>query len=654
LSSIKTPRTTGILGYRPEIDGLRAIAVLGVVTYHAFPKALRGGFAGVDIFFAISGYLISGILYKKLREGRFDFGEFYVRRIRRIFPSLLVMLGLSLLYGRLVLLPEEFRQMGRHIAAGALFIQNFVFWKESGYFDTSADLKPMEHLWSLAVEEQFYIIFPLILILLCKRPRNLLPTILIMLVISFCFNLVMSIQGRESDFFLTPYRAWEFLGGTILACWHFDGTHQVGGDWKSEAISVGGLLMLLIGFLAVDRSDPYPGWRALFPVCGTLMIIASGAGAWINRKVLAHPWVVWIGLISYPLYLFHWPALSFARIVKGGAVSPVIIGGALAIALALAVLTYYFVEKPIRFSQTSKIVPCLILAYSIMGGIGCLVWQGVIPDSQPVEVKENLKWISDRDYFAGLDSVTEDGNVLVTMIGHGIPRTLFLGDSHMQQYIPRLKRIMETDSRFHGDAVVCVTKEGAPVIPGITRDDWPACKSLIPVFFKVLKTHSQISEVVIATQWNRYLFQENQRKYRIAGIAVGSKEGTEEAIKGLKHLVSGLVQNGYHVTLMQSPPTDFLLSPKDRMKRSFLGVQLEESKPYSADRYKNKYSQVINAIEKTARESGAILFDPLPYLCTNGNCVNSLDGAAIRFDECHLRPGYVREHAVFLDDLIKQ
>jgi peptidoglycan/LPS O-acetylase OafA/YrhL len=651
---MKTPGTTGVLGYRPDIDGLRAIAVFGVIAYHAFPKTLRGGFAGVDIFFAISGYLISGILYKKLLEGRFDFGEFYARRIRRIFPALLIMVILSLAYGRLVLLPDEFQQMGRHIAAGALFIQNFVFWKESGYFDTTADLKPMQHLWSLAVEEQFYIIFPLILILLWKRPRKLLPMMMGMLVISFCCNLVMSIQGRESDFFLTPYRAWEFLGGTILAWWHFNGGHQVGRDWKREAISVVGLLTLLLGFLAVDRSDPYPGWRALFPVCGTLMIIASGKGAWINRNIFSQPWIVWMGLISYPLYLFHWPALSFARIIKGGAVSPATICGALAIALALAVFTYYFVEKPLRFSKTSKIVPCLIIAYLITGGLGFLVWKGYITDSQPEEVKENLKWISDRDYFAGLDSVTEEGGILLTMIGQGIPRTLFLGDSHVQQYIPRLKQIMETDSRFHGDAVVCVTKEGAPVIPGITRDDWPACKSLIPVFLKVLKTHSQISRIVIATQWNRYLFQENQQKYRIDGMAVGSKEGTKYAIKGLKQLVSELVQNGYHVTLMQSPPTDYLLSPKARMKRSFLGVQLDEAKPYPSERYKNQYSQVINAIEKTARESEADLFDPLPYLSTNGNCVNSVDGAAIRFDECHLRPGYVREHADFLDDFIKQ
>jgi peptidoglycan/LPS O-acetylase OafA/YrhL len=157
------------LKYRPDIDGLRAVAVLGVIIYHAFPKVLPGGFAGVDIFFVISGYLISGILYKGHREGHFSFKEFYARRIRRLFPSLITVILLCLAYGWLVLLPDEYEKLGKHVAAGTLFIQNMVFWQESGYFDTAANLKPLLHLWSLAVEEQFYIFFPPLLLLIWKR-----------------------------------------------------------------------------------------------------------------------------------------------------------------------------------------------------------------------------------------------------------------------------------------------------------------------------------------------------------------------------------------------------------------------------------------------------------------------------------------------------
>ena len=190
--------------YRPDIDGLRAVAVLAVVIYHAFPAALPGGYSGVDIFFVISGYLISGILFKSLAQEKFSFSEFYARRIRRLFPALITVLVLCIGYGWFVLLPGEYQQVGKHAAAGALFIQNFIFWQEVGYFDSAASLKPLLHLWSLAIEEQYYVIFPPLLILLWKW-RNKWSTgglLLILLIVSFIANLVMSYQNKASDIFL--------------------------------------------------------------------------------------------------------------------------------------------------------------------------------------------------------------------------------------------------------------------------------------------------------------------------------------------------------------------------------------------------------------------------------------------------------------------
>jgi hypothetical protein len=310
------------------------------------------------------------------------------------------------------------------------------------------------------------------------------------------------------------------------------------------------------------------------------------------------------------------------------------------------------IEKPLRFSKSSGIVPCLVGAYLLTGSLGCLVWKGYLPDSQSPDVKENLRWISDHDYFAGLKSVAQEESISIAVIGRGTPRTLFLGDSHMQQYIPRLRRVIEDNPNFRGDPAVCVTKEGVPAIPGITRDDWPACKNLIPVFFKVLKTHPQITNIVIASQWNRYLYQESQEKYRVAGLPVGSKTGTEAAIRNLGLMIGELVQAGYHVTLMQNPPTGYALSPKGRIKRSFRGAYLEPVRPCPVQSYLNQYGTVVDAIAGIARGSGASLFDPLPYLSTNGICLYSEHDSPLRFDECHLRPGYVREHAVFLDPLI--
>jgi hypothetical protein len=639
------------LKYRPDIDGLRALAVLGVVIYHAFPRALPGGFIGVDIFFVISGYLISGILYKGQREGNFSYKQFYARRIKRLFPALVTMLLLCLVYGWLVLLPDELKQLGKHVASGSVFIQNFVFWKESGYFDKAAELKPLLHLWSLGVEEQFYIFFPLLLILLWKKPRVLIPAMILLLVGSFILNVVMSYQHSASDFFLTPYRGWEFLGGSLLAWWHYDRGHEEETTRWRELFSWAGGAIMVLGMALLTKDQSYPGWRALLPVTGTLLVLEGGRSAWVNLKILSHPAMVWVGLLSYPIYLFHWPVLSFARIVRGEASSKTI-WSVLAVAFVLSVLTYYLIEKPIRLAKSSKVVCILIAAFFATGVLGCLVWMRFIKDSQSSEVKRNLRWVADDDYFEGLKSVMDYGSIPVTIIGQGVPRTLFLGDSHMQQYIQRLKELVEKNPRFHAAAVIFVTKEGVPAIPGITRADWPACSSLIPVFRHVLKDYPQIANIVIASQWNRYLFQESQTKYLIEGMPVGSKQGTEAAINNLSQMIEGLVRDGYHITLMQGPPTGYSLSPKGRMKRSFLGAHLEPVRTFSVESYLNHYGNVVDAIAVIARKNGATLFDPLPYLSTNGICLYSDGDAPIRFDECHLRAGYVRDRAVFLDSLI--
>jgi hypothetical protein len=348
-----------LIRYRSDIDGLRAVAVLGVINFHAFPSFLPGGFTGVDIFFVISGYLISGILFKAHHKGGFSFKEFYARRIRRLFPALITMLVGTLGYGWMMLLPSEFQQLGKHTAAGALFIQNFVFWQESGYFDIHSNLKPLLNLWSLAVEEQFYIFFPLLMFVLWKRKWNKWQLGLIMgflLAVTFVANVKMSNQNVVTDFYLTPYRAWEFLGGSLLAWWHYEKGHEGEPPKHAGWISCAGLILLVLSMTWIHPGDshpgwhalvshakPFPGWRALLPVCGTLLLIAAGKGSWVNRKLLSHPAIVWVGLISYPLYLFHWPALSFVRIVNNGGSPTHEIWAALGISFLQAVLTYYFV-----------------------------------------------------------------------------------------------------------------------------------------------------------------------------------------------------------------------------------------------------------------------------------------------------------------------
>ncbi|MDP3004588.1 acyltransferase, partial [Methylotenera sp.] len=203
--------------YRPDIDGLRAVAVLSVVIYHAFPKFIRGGFIGVDIFFVISGFLISTIIFGSLERNSFNFIEFYSRRIKRIFPALLLVLTASFVFGWFALLADEYKQLGKHIAGGAGFISNFLFWKESGYFDNAAETKPLLHLWSLGIEEQFYIVWPLLLWLAWKKRFNLLTITILVAVISFALNISKVHSDAVAAFYSPQTRFWELLVGSVLA-----------------------------------------------------------------------------------------------------------------------------------------------------------------------------------------------------------------------------------------------------------------------------------------------------------------------------------------------------------------------------------------------------------------------------------------------------
>lgn len=361
--------------YRADIDGLRALAVMAVVIYHAFPSLLPGGFIGVDVFFVISGYLIGTILLKNFAGGTFSFSDFYSRRIRRIFPALLVVLVFCLVIGKFVLLPDEYRQLGKHIAAGAVFIANFAFWSESGYFDTAAELKPLLHLWSLAIEEQFYLLWPLVLWGAWKLRINILAVTIGLVVVSFFLNIYYVGSNPVATFFLLPSRAWELLLGSVLACLISQGYLATGRvkvhALLSDVVSALGLVLVFWAIFFVHDSDKFPGWYALAPTIGAVFLIAAGPQAFLNRYVLSNKVAVFIGLISFPLYLWHWPLLSFARIVQSEIPSREIRVVAVLLSIGLAWLTFKLVEQPLRAGnwKSGKVI-VLTLVMAVVGAIG--------------------------------------------------------------------------------------------------------------------------------------------------------------------------------------------------------------------------------------------------------------------------------------------
>lgn len=376
------------LSYRPDIDGLRALAVLSVVLFHAFPEWIHGGFIGVDIFFVISGYLISSIIFKGLETNSFSFKDFYIRRIKRIFPALIIVLISCLIFGWFALLANEYQQLGKHVFGASAFTNNFMFWAESGYFDSDASTKPLLHLWSLSVEEQFYLLWPLLLWGVYKW-RTHLGKILLALTISFTFLHFYIFHPDRVAAFYAPYaRFFELLIGAYIAHHHLKPrkkpTNPLLKRFKSIQ-SIIGLVLILTGIQIITKESHFPGWYALLsPVLGSALIIGSSKDALLNRYLFSNKIMVWIGLISYPLYLWHWPLLSFGYIVESQTPSLELRIVLVLLALLLATLTYHLVEKPIRFgsghSKISQYKATLLLlsmlTIGVMGGI-LYIKQGV-------------------------------------------------------------------------------------------------------------------------------------------------------------------------------------------------------------------------------------------------------------------------------------
>jgi peptidoglycan/LPS O-acetylase OafA/YrhL len=267
--------------YRSDIDGLRAVAVLSVLAFHAFPKALPGGFIGVDIFFVISGYLISTIIISSLEKNNFSLLDFYRRRIKRIFPGLLLTLGVVVGAGWVMLFSAEFQKLGKHVGGSAGFVSNFLLEKESGYFDVSAETKPLLHLWSLAIEEQFYLIWPLLLMVSHRLRLNVLPVTVILGTFSFFVNLYFSFYNASKGFYWPFGRFWELLVGALAAILLLK-QPVIERRWKDSLSIVGGTL-LLIGLVFFNKKTLFPGFSALIPTAGAFLIILAGSRASVPR-----------------------------------------------------------------------------------------------------------------------------------------------------------------------------------------------------------------------------------------------------------------------------------------------------------------------------------------------------------------------------------
>ncbi|KRR23449.1 acyltransferase family protein [Bradyrhizobium retamae] len=488
--------------YRPDVDGLRAIAVMLVLNFHAFPDAMPGGFIGVDVFFVISGFLITGIVARELELGRFSLIEFYNRRIRRIFPALIVVLSATLVMGWFWMLPSAFAQLGGDSFASAAFLANIALLLQSGYFDVESAKKPLLHLWSLGIEEQFYLFWPLLLMLAARLRMSIMAMAVVLGIGSFLLNVALIGSNPVATFYLPFTRAFELLTGAALAY----GWNRVGHSVKaSDRRAWIGVALIAAAAVILDSHRAFPGWWAVLPVAGTALLLSSPA-AWVNRALLASPPMVWIGLISYPLYLWHWPLLVFGGMIKFG---PLTLPERELILLASALLawaTHRFVEMPIRFGVPSRRKMLGLGAAMAMIAVagGAVVWGRGFDFRLPPEIRamanvttESFKWRF-RECLLDLSREMTFADTCVERDRR--PLVLIWGDSTAGALLPGLRKAQEE----RGFGIAQLTSSSC--IPALNADiaRMPNCRAMND---KVLSLVRQIKPDVVLLHgtWEKHL-----------------------------------------------------------------------------------------------------------------------------------------------------
>jgi peptidoglycan/LPS O-acetylase OafA/YrhL len=408
--------------YRPDIDGLRAVAVLAVVAYHAWPRALGGGFVGVDVFFVISGFLITRILLAP----DFSFASFYARRVRRIFPALLIVLAATAAIGATFLPPDNLRNLLVHTIGGGLFVANIVSYHDVGYFNGVAELKPLVHLWSLGVEEQFYLLWP-VLVWLAVRKKVLAPAIAIVAVASLALFLWWSERDPRAAFYLSPARFWELLAGAMLV------RTAVPERWRGAAAATG-LALIAASAVLLSAETELPGMLMLVPVAGACLVVAS-PGAHRAGRLLASRAAVAIGLISYPLYLWHWPLLSLLRNFDR-APSTAAICATVALAFVLAALTWRTVERPLVALRLRPLAATL--AAAMLAGVGLAA---AAREAMPAESNEIANAACTARY-----PFRPDGLWFCRLSKDTAPTVLLLGDSHANHLYDGVAEVFPNDA----------------------------------------------------------------------------------------------------------------------------------------------------------------------------------------------------------------
>jgi peptidoglycan/LPS O-acetylase OafA/YrhL len=624
------------LKYRAHIDGLRAVAVMAVLLFHA-DLGLGGGYVGVDVFFVISGYLITGLILKDLNGGHFKITEFWERRIRRILPALVVVVLACFVAGWFLYFPLEFKELGKSVIAQALLVSNVYFWKESGYFAPAAEVKPLLHTWSLAVEEQFYLLFPFLLVTIYRFSRqSLVRTIILLWLVSFSLSVYWSYTHAPAGFFLLPTRAWELLIGAFLAtvpaqrkCDH----------WLAEVLSWSGLLAILCAVYFFDRETKFPGFAAALPCFGTAAILWTNnhTSTSIGRLLGLRP-VVFVGLISYSLYLWHWPVLVFAKYM---ALDPIPWPQRVLLLLAsmlLAVLSWRFVEAPFRkrtvFKSRTMIFSFAGFATAVLLLAGGAIFKlNGVPSRIPAEALQYADAANEQRAFL-IDLCSSEKWGLKDALAGNFPELgagdktlpieiLVWGDSHAAALMHAFDALC---SQYSVRGIIATHASTPPLLDyGTVSEatlggDCIAYNKAVADFIR----SRHVRDVVLVANWNKYIDLDN---------------GTERIRGGLLATIGALQEAGVRIWVVRTVPR-YRWSIPDALGQAVwrgrdpetLGLPLAEYRKQS-----DRRDPIFQGLEKLF--PNVTVLDPASlFVGPNNLCRTSDGGKALYFDEGHLSP----------------
>lgn len=638
--------------YRPDIDGLRALAVIPVVFYHAglgFP----GGFVGVDVFFVISGYLITRLLTAEMAERRFSLIGFYERRVRRIFPALFAVLIATAVATWFLFMPPEFELFGKSVALTAVFASNIGFWQEAGYFDTVAQFKPLLHTWSLGIEEQFYVLFPLLLAALYRFvPTRRALVIGLLSASSFLISIVWVYAAPDGAFYLLPARFWELGVGCLLALVPAPSGWQSG---RAAAVCAVGLALIGAAVFGISERTAFPGAAALLPCMGAALVMMAGGARNVASRALGARPLVLVGLVSYSLYLWHWPLIVLAQYRLGRVLTTWEAALVIAASFALALISWRYIEQPARrrrfFADRRALfgAAAAMMVAAVTAGLAIQMRDG-LPARLPTAIQKIYAQKQDRSPFARAKCfadnsdrsvATESGRPVVScpMGARAAGKTTFLvwGDSHAAAMAPAIDR---AGGRFRQRGLF-VGRGGCPPLldyDTASSRGWKrrACRDQNEATLKLIKEQN-IRLVFLVARWPREVLgaqNGDEGPFYDPTVPYATLDRSGQVAAALDSTIGAVTALGIRVVVVMDVP-----EPGYDVPLSLARARLREGAPQvnpTRASVETRQKLARQTLQQVASKWGAHLVDPTPAFCDQRLCHVEVGGVSRYTDADHI------------------